>query len=67
MLTITDEITGETTTVDKYDTVGDRLRPWYPEAPAEVYGAIDDLDNAIARGEPTGALEAYLAIRIERS
>lgn len=65
-ITITDEAgTSGTVTVESYD-VADTIRPWYPEAPAEVTEAIDALQVALNRGEYTGDLEAYLGITITR-
>ena len=64
MITITDKVgTSGTASVDKADAA-DALRPWYPEAPAEVTEAIEKLQAALNRGEYTGDLETYLGIEI---
>ena len=66
MITITDRVgTSGTVTVDK-DDAGEAIRPWYPEAPAEVTEAIENLQIALTRGEYTGDLETYLGIEIVR-
>ena len=64
-VTITDECgTSGTVTVDTHD-VADAIRPWYPEAPAEVVEWIDTLQTALDRGDYTGGMESALGISIE--
>lgn len=64
MLTITDTAgTSGSVTVESYDAI----RPWYPEAPDEVYQAIEELQAAIDRNEDTGGLTQYLAITVEHA
>ena len=40
--TVTDNITGSTVTGDVYG-IEDTIRGWFPEAPADVTEALDDL------------------------
>ena len=40
--TVTDDNTGATVTGDVYD-IEDTIRGWFPEAPADVTEALDDL------------------------
>ena len=40
--TVTDDNTGATVTGDIYD-IEDTIRGWFPEAPADVTEALDDL------------------------
>lgn len=65
MITITDEVGDSgTVTVDK-DNAAEAIRPWYPEAPAEVTKAINDLQTALDRGgDDRHELEAFLGIKI---
>lgn len=65
MVTITDEITGKSVTIEKYEVV-DVLRGWYENAPDEVRSAVVGLERALLQGEQTDDLEAYLAVRVER-
>lgn len=57
--------TDGSTTVEHRWQIVDAIRPWYPEAPADVTEALDGLDTALARHEPTDAFEEFLAITIE--
>ena len=66
MITITDMVGDSgTVTVDK-DDAAEAIRPWYPEAPAEVTEAIDNLQAALIRHEYTEGWEACLGIKITR-
>lgn len=59
--------TSGTITVDSHD-LAETITPWYPEAPAEVYTAIDDLQAAILRGDHTQHdLATYLALEIQQA
>jgi hypothetical protein len=63
-ITITDEVGDSgTVTVDKGDAA-EAIRPWYPEAPADVTKAIDDLQAALNRHESTYGLEEALGVKI---
>lgn len=63
---ITDEAgTSGSVVVDDCTEIAGALRPWYPEAPAEVYEQVQSLQDALCRGEWTGA-DQYLAVRVER-
>lgn len=67
MITVTDIAgTSGTVTVEAYDLAA-AITPWYPEAPAEVTDAIAGLQDAINRGEDTGALSEFLAITVEQA
>jgi hypothetical protein len=46
------------------DHITEALRPWYPEAPDEVYEQIQALEDALATGAYTEA-DQYLAVRVE--
>ncbi len=61
---ITDEIGTGCVTVDCSE-VAAALRPWYPEAPAEVFEQIAALEAALCRDEWTAA-DQYLGVRVER-
>lgn len=64
-ITITDTCGDSgTVTVDTHD-VADAIRPWYPDAPAEVVEWIDTLQTALDRGDYTGDMESALGISIE--
>lgn len=68
MLTITEPATGQTATVT-HDQIADTIRPWYPDAPAEIAEAIDGLQAAWTPGSSTAheqdALATYLDLRVE--
>lgn len=68
MLTITDTIgTSGSITVEPH-AVAEAIRPWYPEAPDEVYEVIEQLQDAIDRGrQDTGEWETDLGIQINRA
>jgi hypothetical protein len=56
--------TSGTSIVDSYD-VADTIRDWYPDAPAEVTQAIDDLQDAITRYDSVQYdLAQYLGLAI---
>lgn len=66
-VTITDTAgTSGATTVEAHD-IAETIRPWYPEAPAEVVAAVDDLERAVLRGEDAGALTEYLGVTVEQA
>ena len=68
MITITDKVgTSGSVTVDE-DDAAEAIRPWYPEAPAEVTEAIEHLGIALVRRDDRAVyeLEAYLGIEIVR-
>jgi hypothetical protein len=61
---IIDQVRGGVAVVDHRD-VADTIRPWYPEAPADVAKAIDDLQVAINRGDPAQhGLAEFLAVSV---
>lgn len=62
--TITDTITGQSVTCATYD-VADAIRGWFPEAPADVAEAIENLQDALLRGAYEGDYAEYLAVRVE--
>jgi hypothetical protein len=71
MITITDEVgtSGTITVEDKHD-VAEAIRPWYPEAPAEVHAAIDNLQDALFRARGVEGVDfdgvgAYLGVKFE--
>jgi hypothetical protein len=61
---ITDEAGTSGQVVVDADHVTEALRPWYPEAPEEVYEQIQALEDALANGAYTEA-DQYLAVRVE--
>jgi len=65
-VTITDSTNSVSITTETYN-VADAIRPWFPEAPADVTEAISELQTALDR-DGTGAdladLEAYLGITV---
>ncbi|MGL5911446.1 MAG: hypothetical protein ACRCZP_15715 [Phycicoccus sp.] len=63
---ITDTATGDEATVAAHDVV-DTIGPWFPEAPAEITSAIDDLADALARHEDPTALADFLALIVVRA
>jgi len=63
MFTITDNITGQTVTVERFD-IAESITPWYPEAPVEITEAIATLETAVTRGESTHELEALLDVTV---
>lgn len=65
MLTITDQLSDQTTTCETFD-IAATIGPWYPSAPVAVTTAVADLETAALRGEPTDQLEAFLAVTIDR-
>lgn len=68
MITITDEAgTSGSVTVESAGEIADAIRGWFPEAPAEVYEAIDKLQGNLVSGSYTGDWETYLAVSVEIS
>jgi len=65
MFTITDTTTDTQVTVEYAEDVAAAILPWYPEAPAEVTDAINELQDALLRGAYTGDLETYLAVTVD--
>lgn len=64
-VTVRDETTGAEVTCAAVE-LAEHIAGWYPEAPTEVAQAVLDLQDALLRGEPTDAHEAFLALRVER-
>lgn len=67
MIEITDTTTGHTEAMETYNVVDTLIPNWYPEAPEDVTNAIENLQDALTRGEPTEGFEQYLAISINRT
>lgn len=65
MIAITDVVGTSFTAEIEKDKVGAALHGWYVDPPEEITKAIDDLQDALNRGDGTGALEAYLGIKID--
>lgn len=67
-ITITDDVTGQTTGLIDTDSIIDALTPWYPEAPEEITTAIAALQDHMESGDWPGAngLATFLALRYER-
>jgi hypothetical protein len=63
LVEITDPNGGRSATVDQCD-VAATIRPWFPDAPAEVADAVDRLQLAIDRGETRDGWETYLGITV---
>jgi hypothetical protein len=68
MFVITDTAgTSGTAVVGDAREIADTIRPWYPEAPAEVLAAVDDLQAAILAGHPRQYDQAvFLALTVEQ-
>lgn len=64
MITITDHISGQTVTCATCD-VAEAISPWYPQAPAEVTGAVQRLEDALRAGTDLGDLAEFLDVSIE--
>lgn len=64
--TIASTVTDETATVQHQWEIVDAIRPWYPEAPADVTDALDRYERSLSRDEPVDGLEAFLSVRLER-
>ena len=68
MLTVTDTNGDQTATV-AHDQLAETIRPWFPDAPAEVTETIDALQAAWTPGSSTAhdqdALATALDLRIE--
>ena len=63
LVEITDQAGTSGTVIVHVQDVADTIRPWYPEAPAEVVQAIDDLQTAIDRDDHTQhGLAEFLSI-----
>ena len=62
---LTDQIADHTATCEAYD-IAETIRPWFPQAPAEVTEAIDALQAAVLSGTYTGGLEVFLGVEITR-
>ena len=65
MLRITDTTTGTVTYCEPHDLHA-TLVGLNPDAPDDVRQAISDLDDAVARHDPTDEIEAFLAVRVDR-
>jgi hypothetical protein len=64
LITVTDTAgTSGSATIESFD-LADTIRPWYPEAPAEVLAAVDELQDAVNSGVDQEGLTAYLALSI---
>jgi hypothetical protein len=61
--TVTDTFTGETAT-GTIEELALTLPTWYPDAPAEVRTAVEQLLHAMRQGDYLGDLTAYLGVRI---
>ena len=61
--TITDTFTGETATGTE-DELALILPTWYPDAPAEVRTAVEQLLHAMRQGDYLGDLTAYLSVEV---
>lgn len=66
MFTITDQTTGQSVTVEAAQ-IAEAIAPWFPEAPAEVAAAIEDLEARARRSQYTGDVAAYLGVTILRA
>lgn len=62
---ITDTFTGETATINDTSDLADTIRPWYPDAPAQVYEVITDFETKLRAGEYYGDEAAYLGLKLE--
>lgn len=61
---ITDEAGTSGEVVVQAHQVAEALRPWYPDAPAEVYEQVQQLQDALSRDQWTGA-DQYLGVRVD--
>ena len=67
MYVITDNAgTSGTAVVAGARDIADTIRPWYPDAPAEVLAAVDDLEAAILADHPRQYdVAAFLALTVD--
>lgn len=63
--TITDTITDATVTGDRFEVI-DTIHGWYPDAPAEISAAIDDLDAQLAAGVHEDATTTLLGLTVTK-
>ena len=61
--TVTDNITGSTVTGDVYD-IEDTIRGWFPEAPADVTEALDDLIGSMRSRYVNTNAAAYICLTV---
>jgi hypothetical protein len=66
LITDTAGTSGPTVVADAHQ-IADTIRPWYPDAPAEVLAAVDDLEAAILADHPRAYdLAVFLALTVEK-
>ena len=68
MITVRCDVHDEhsTVTVPSYE-LAEAVAPWFPEAPAEVVAALDELQDAVNRDDPRQyELAPFLGLFIER-
>jgi hypothetical protein len=63
-VSIVDQNAPHVATVDA-DDIAETITPWFPQAPAEVLDAIEQLQAAVLAGEYHGELAAYLGLVVQ--
>lgn len=63
-VTITDTAGTSGTITTELDTVATAITPWYPDAPATILDAIDDLQAHLLTGEDYTAAAEFLGILV---